>query len=83
VADPEDAGAARPGALLENRGRTGGRSGRTTDSARAEPSGQGSDRRPSDTARVGAAKARLRVALDQQLGRSTPTSVTDAAAGGG
>ncbi len=38
-------------------------------------------RRPADTPRVTAAKARLRVALDEQLGRDTPQSVKDAAAG--
>ncbi|MHA7143443.1 hypothetical protein ACX80U_01870 [Arthrobacter sp. TmT3-37] len=54
-----------------------------TDSAHARqaPSGQGGYRRPADTPRVTAAKARLRVALDQQLGRKTPQSVKDAAAG--
>jgi hypothetical protein len=54
-----------------------------TDSAHARqaPSGQGGYRRPADTPRVTVAKARLRVALDQQLGRKTPQSVKDAAAG--
>jgi hypothetical protein len=54
-----------------------------TDTARAPgvPAGQG-DRRPADTPRVTAAKARLRVALDEQLGRDTPQSVKDAAAAG-
>ncbi|WP_181035038.1 hypothetical protein [Arthrobacter sp. B0490] len=44
------------------------------------PAGQG-PRRPADTPRVTAAKARLRVALDQQLGRDTPQSVKDTATG--
>lgn len=35
--------------------------------------------RPADTQRVTAAKARLRVALDEQLGRTTPQSVKDLA----
>lgn len=54
-----------------------------TDSAetRQAPTGQTAHRRPADTPRVTAAKARLRVALDQQLGRKTPQSVKDAAAG--
>jgi hypothetical protein len=54
-----------------------------TDSARARPatSGQPGSSRPADTPRVTAAKARLRVALDQQLGRRTPQSVKDVAAG--
>ncbi len=53
-----------------------------TDTARARqtPSDQAPYRRPDDTRRVTAAKARLRVALDQQLGRTTPQSVKDAAA---
>ncbi|MHA7188868.1 hypothetical protein ACX80N_01065 [Arthrobacter sp. MDT2-16] len=54
-----------------------------TDTARARkaPAGQAATRRPADTPRVTAAKARLRVALDQQLGRDTPQSVKDVAAG--
>lgn len=44
------------------------------------PAAQG-HRRPADTPRVTAAKARLRVALDQQLGRETPQSVKDTAEG--
>ncbi|WDF32726.1 hypothetical protein PTW37_12785 [Arthrobacter agilis] len=54
-----------------------------TDTApvRATPSDQGTYRRAADTPRVTAAKARLRVALDQQLGRPTPQSVKDAAEG--
>lgn len=53
-----------------------------TDTARVRPApaGQTGSRRPADTPRVTAAKARLRVALDQQLGRETPQSVKDAAA---
>lgn len=53
-----------------------------TDTARVRkaPSGQAGYRRPADTPRVTAAKARLRVALDQQLGRETPQSVKDVAA---
>jgi hypothetical protein len=49
--------------------------------ARPTPSGQAPYRRPADTPRVTAAKARLRVALDQQLGRKTPQSVRDVAEG--
>jgi hypothetical protein len=54
-----------------------------TDTARARqaPSGQPGYSRPADTPRVTAAKARLRVALDQQLGRKTPQSVKDVAEG--
>ena len=54
-----------------------------TDTARVRqaPSGQAAYRRPADTPRVTAAKARLRVALDQQLGRKTPQSVKDVAEG--
>lgn len=48
---------------------------------RTPPPAPGTDRRPADTSRVTAAKARLRVALDQQLGRPTPQSVKDAARG--
>lgn len=48
---------------------------------RTPPPAPGTDRRPADTSRVTAAKARLRVALDQQLGRPTPQSVKDAAGG--
>lgn len=52
-----------------------------TDTARARPAanGQPGYRRPADTPRVSAAKARLRVALDEQLGRETPQSVKEAA----
>ncbi|TYD00072.1 hypothetical protein FQ377_00965 [Arthrobacter echini] len=52
-----------------------------TDTARARPAPNGHphDHRPADTVRVSAAKARLRVALDEQLGRETPQSVKDAA----
>ncbi|MGV0111734.1 hypothetical protein [Arthrobacter sp. CP30] len=49
--------------------------------ARTPPPAEGTYRRPADTPRVTAAKARLRVALDQQLGRPTPQSVKDAAEG--
>ena len=48
--------------------------------ARQTPSVPTAYRRPADTQRVTAAKARLRVALDQQLGRPTPQSVKDLAA---
>lgn len=48
---------------------------------RTPPPAPGTDRRPADTSRVTAAKARPRVALDQQLGRPTPQSVKDAARG--
>lgn len=49
--------------------------------ARTPPPAEGTYRRPADTPRVTAAKARLRVALDEQLGRPTPQSVKDAAEG--
>jgi hypothetical protein len=54
-----------------------------TDTARVRqaPREQAAYRRPADTPRVTAAKARLRVALDQQLGRKTPQSVKDVAEG--
>jgi hypothetical protein len=53
-----------------------------TDTARTRqtPSVPTAYRRPADTQRVTAAKARLRVALDEQLGRTTPQSVKDLAA---
>lgn len=83
MADPEGAGAGLPDGGTGESGRTSGRRGRMTDRApvRTPPPAPGTDRRPADTSRVTAAKARLRVALDQQLGRPTPQSVKDAAGG--
>ncbi len=72
-----------PTTVADNENRTIDRGVAMTDTAHARPApnGQPTYRRPDDTPRVSAAKARLRVALDEQLGRKTPQSVKEAAAG--
>lgn len=82
VANPEDHDAGLPGGGVRTMRPERGEGVPTSDPARTQaPSGQAGERRPPDTPRVTAVKARLRVALDQQLGRETPRSVKDVAAG--